>query len=109
MSEDYMALVERIRGDHDSGFLIGWADVSPLADAVEALDREVNEWQARESNVYEVLREVQAQRDALQAQLDNMTTEERSTVVRINAKGNVDVGPVRHEQRLVGPWVEVTD
>ena len=41
------------------------------------------------------------ERDALQAQLDNMTTETRSVVSSL--------ADHRLQRRVVGPWVEVTD
>jgi hypothetical protein len=49
----------------------------------------------------------EAERDALQAQLDSMTVEKRPPRW---APDNDGYGvKIFHEQRLVGPWVEVTD
>lgn len=61
----------------------------------------------------------EAERDALRAQLDNMTTE-RANVPRFvedtNKPGSDEVVPRRRghfefvlSKRLVGPWVEVSD
>lgn len=52
----------------------------------------------------------EAERDALRAQLDAMTTELRASTLAIDERGRVKVGQVpRFMTRRVGPWVEVTD
>lgn len=86
-----------------------WARKEALAEAAVELAavraRRVKERDALVRRIWAY----RGERDTLRAQLDGMTTEERSTVFRVNPKGKVDIGPLRYEQRLVGPWVEVTE
>lgn len=55
------------------------------------------------------LEEVEAERDALRAQLDAMTTETRIRRLAVDERGKIIGGQLIHGQRLVGPWMEVTD
>lgn len=51
---------------------------------------------------------LEAERDALRAQLDGMITETR--IVRLDLRnGKIIESEPRFQRRLVGPWVEVTD
>ncbi|MFF2054096.1 hypothetical protein ACFVU2_20995 [Leifsonia sp. NPDC058194] len=53
--------------------------------------------------------DLDVERDALKAQLDSMTTEERWRRIDVRGGKIVQTATAVREQRLVGPWVEVTD
>jgi hypothetical protein len=70
---------------------------------IEAGVLAVAEWARREA-----LREAEAERDALQARLDTMTTDFRLRRTGVVNGKVAEVEPF-YEQRLVGPWTVVPE
>ncbi|MFF2054130.1 hypothetical protein ACFVU2_21165 [Leifsonia sp. NPDC058194] len=116
MSDDYMRLIEAVRGPYKPDVTLG-----ELADAVEALVKNpqaaFDAYCARQDihtyrelialieDVDKELATAEAERDALRAQLDSMRTEER-TAWSGDYLSDDDFRQVTL-QRLVGPWTPV--